>query len=73
MVYPPLDDIREVSINIAVKLVEFMYKENLATYYPEPANKEMFVRDRQYRAEYDNLMPNFYEYPEEVRPADLSS
>ncbi|XP_015705919.1 NAD-dependent malic enzyme, mitochondrial isoform X3 [Coturnix japonica] len=34
--YPPLANIREVSISIAVKVMEFLYAHKMAFHYPEP-------------------------------------
>uniref|UniRef100_A0A8C3TK94 Malic enzyme n=1 Tax=Catharus ustulatus TaxID=91951 RepID=A0A8C3TK94_CATUS len=49
--YPPLASIREVSLKIAVKIVEWAYKQGLASWYPEPADKETFVKQFVYSPE----------------------
>ena len=38
-----LNTIRDVSLKIAVKIVQDAYKEKMATVYPEPQNKEEVV------------------------------
>lgn len=62
--YPPLANIQEVSINIAVKVTEYLYANKMAFRYPEPEDKEKFVRERIWRSEYDSLLPDVYEWPE---------
>uniref|UniRef100_A0A671FGJ6 Malic enzyme n=1 Tax=Rhinolophus ferrumequinum TaxID=59479 RepID=A0A671FGJ6_RHIFE len=62
--YPPLADIQEVSINIAIKVTEYLYANKMAFRYPEPEDKAQYVRERIWRSEYDSLLPDVYEWPE---------
>ena len=62
-IYPPLKDIREVSTILATKIVEYAYENNLASAYPEPENKEEFVRQHQYDISYENFVPCTYPWP----------
>ena len=62
-VYPPLSNIREVSTHLATRVVEYCYKEDIAGTYPEPADKEEFVRKHQYNDEYETFVPNTYAWP----------
>ncbi|ESO07912.1 hypothetical protein HELRODRAFT_110207 [Helobdella robusta] len=62
-VYPPLHTVRDVSTKLATKIVEYAYKEQLAETYPEPENKEAFVRDYQYQSDYESFIPNTYPWP----------
>ncbi|KAF5919089.1 hypothetical protein HPG69_003727, partial [Diceros bicornis minor] len=62
--YPPLADIREVSINIAIKVTEYLYANKMAFQYPEPEDKAKYIRERIWRSEYDSLLPDVYEWPE---------
>lgn len=64
-VYPPLSKIRETSTHLSTRLIEFAYKEKLAFAYPEPADKGAFIKQHQYSPEYDDFMPEVYEWPEE--------
>ena len=64
-VYPPLKDIRKVSTHLATKLVEYAYREKFAFAYPEPSDKRAFVESHQYSPDYDNFMPEVYDWPEE--------
>jgi len=62
-VYPPLSDVREVSTQLAAHLIEYAYKEGLATTYPEPSDKETHVRKNQYHNKYESFVPVTYPWP----------
>lgn len=64
-VYPPLSKIRETSTHLSTRLIEYAYKEKLAFAYPEPADKRAFIKQHQYSPEYDDFLPEVYEWPEE--------
>ncbi|XP_053316056.1 NADP-dependent malic enzyme [Spea bombifrons] len=64
--YPPLQTIQEVSVKIAVKLVENAYRFNTASVFPEPENKEEFVRSQMYSTDYDQFVVDSYSWPEEA-------
>ncbi|XP_068280768.1 NADP-dependent malic enzyme, mitochondrial isoform X2 [Nyctibius grandis] len=61
--YPPLDSIREVSLKIAVKIVDWAYKHGLASWYPEPEDKEAFVKQLVYSPDYDSFVIDDYRWP----------
>ncbi|XP_066031753.1 NADP-dependent malic enzyme, mitochondrial isoform X1 [Chamaea fasciata] len=61
--YPPLGNIREVSLKIAVKIVDWAYKQGLASWYPEPADKETFVKQHMYSSDYDSFVLDDYRWP----------
>lgn len=63
-VYPSLSEIRDVSVEIAVKLAEFCYKEGLASRYPEPEDKLAFLNAQLYSTDYDSFVPDVYKWPE---------
>ncbi|XP_065767607.1 NADP-dependent malic enzyme isoform X2 [Muntiacus reevesi] len=65
--YPPLDTIRDVSLKIAEKIVKDAYQEKTATVYPEPPNKEAFVRSQMYSTDYDQILPDCYAWPKEAQ------
>ena len=65
--YPPLNTIRDVSLKIAEKIVRDAYQEKTATIYPEPSNKEAFVRSQMYSTDYDQILPDGYSWPEEAQ------
>nr|KAF6358603.1 malic enzyme 2 [Pipistrellus kuhlii] len=62
--YPPFSTIQEVSINIAIKVTEYLYANKMAFRYPEPENKAQYVRERIWRSEYESMLPDMYEWPE---------
>ncbi|XP_040192903.1 NAD-dependent malic enzyme, mitochondrial isoform X2 [Rana temporaria] len=61
--YPPLSNIREVSICIAVKVMEFVYRNGMAFQYPEPLDKNAYVRSKVWETEYDSFLPDVYDWP----------
>jgi len=63
-VYPRLDDIREISKVIAVRLIEQAYEDNLATLYPRPADLYNFITYRQYDFSYNNFLPDTWPWPD---------
>ncbi|KAL6736821.1 hypothetical protein Aduo_007127 [Ancylostoma duodenale] len=63
--YPRLKNIRELSVQIAIDVGEYLYKENLAMLWPKPENMEMYVRHQVYQAEYDELINKAYKWPEQ--------
>ncbi|XP_075720283.1 NADP-dependent malic enzyme [Rhinoderma darwinii] len=64
--YPPLQIIQEVSVKIAVKIVENAYRDNTASVFPEPVDKEAFVRSKMYSTDYDQFVVDSYSWPEEA-------
>uniref|UniRef100_F7G3B4 Malic enzyme n=1 Tax=Ornithorhynchus anatinus TaxID=9258 RepID=F7G3B4_ORNAN len=64
--YPPLHTIQDVSLKIAVKIVEEAYQKNLASVHPEPPNKEEFIRAQIYSTDYDEFLADSYSWPEEA-------
>ncbi|XP_018089991.1 malic enzyme 2 isoform X3 [Xenopus laevis] len=62
--YPALSNIREVSINIAVKVMEFVYRNGMAFQYPEPVDKKAYIRSKVWNTDYDSFLPDLYDWPE---------
>ncbi|XP_077977614.1 NADP-dependent malic enzyme-like [Glandiceps talaboti] len=56
--YPPLATVREVSIKIATKVMEHAYKNNKATVFPEPQDKDTYIRRRLYSTKYRDFLSN---------------
>jgi malate dehydrogenase (oxaloacetate-decarboxylating)(NADP+) len=52
LVYPSLTKIREVTLNVATRVLEYFYAERLATYRPEPSDKRAFLQGIQYDPTY---------------------
>lgn len=62
-IYPSLSRVTECSVKIATKLVEYAYKKGNASVFPEPENKEAFVRAQMYNTDYVPAIPSIYSYP----------
>lgn len=67
--YPPLSNIQEISVQIAKKVAEEAYADNTASTYPEPEDKEAFIRTHLYDYNYDKVsyLPSVYPWPAEVQ------
>jgi len=67
--YPPLSNIQEISVQIAKKVAEEAYEQNTASTYPEPEDKEAFIRTHLYDYNYDKVsyLPSVYPWPAEVQ------
>jgi malate dehydrogenase (oxaloacetate-decarboxylating)(NADP+) len=63
-VYPPLQTITDCSIKIATRLLEYAYQERIASHYPEPKDKEEYVRSQMYNYNYRDSLPCMYDWPE---------
>lgn len=63
-VYPPLDTIRECSVKIATKVAEYAYKNDVAAFFPEPSDKEAFIRSHMYDYNYPDALPVTYNWPD---------
>nr|AXY94679.1 NADP-dependent malic enzyme [Habrobracon hebetor] len=61
--YPPLQDIQKCSIKIAVKVMEYAYRQALATVHPEPEDYEKFIRAQLYDTNYKTALPVTYSWP----------
>nr|XP_056712216.1 NADP-dependent malic enzyme isoform X2 [Euleptes europaea] len=64
--YPPLSTIHDVSLKIAVKIAEEAYSNGTATLYPEPEDKEAFIRSQVYSTDYESLLTDSYSWPKEA-------
>ena len=64
--YPPLKDLREISVKIATNVALEAYKSGTASTYPEPADKETFIREQLYDYTYDRALPAVYQWPDEA-------
>lgn len=64
LVYPPLSRILQVSTDLAIGLINYAYKHKLAYHYPEPEDKETFVKSYQYDMNYKSFEPATYNWPD---------
>ena len=76
-VYPDLDGIREVSIKVAANVMDYVYSassmDSIASFLPEPQDKEKHIRDRLYSTDYPDLLPEVYSWEESDSPKNQSS
>ncbi|CAF1188991.1 unnamed protein product [Adineta ricciae] len=63
-VYPPVPSIHDVTVKIAAHLVEHLYKTKRAWNYPEPNDKEEFIRMQLYDTSYPYFGPSAWNWPE---------
>jgi len=64
--YPPLKDIRNVSLQIATSLMEDAYANGTATTYPEPKDKLLLLKEYQYDLYYFSSLAVQWNYPTEI-------
>jgi hypothetical protein len=62
-IYPRLKEIRELSVQIAKRIAEECYKEKTAGLYPEPVDKEAFIRSQVYNVDYERVTGLQYDWP----------
>ncbi|BFZ09944.1 hypothetical protein BsWGS_12983 [Bradybaena similaris] len=63
-VYPPLSEIQNVSMTIAVDLAEYVYQNGLASAYPEPADKKAYIQSFIYNTDYERFEPETWDWPD---------
>ncbi|XP_008430122.1 NADP-dependent malic enzyme [Poecilia reticulata] len=63
--YPPLCSIREVSLKLAAKVMDYAYHHKMATLHPEPSDKEAYIRSIRYSTDYDDFAVESYQWPED--------
>ena len=66
-VYPPLGNIRSVSLRIAAHVAEYAYRHELAFLLPEPKDKEAFIKEGMYSTDYANYIPDVFDWPVSTR------
>jgi malate dehydrogenase (oxaloacetate-decarboxylating) len=73
-VYPDLERIRDVSVDVAADVMEYIYSapasESLASFLPEPVDKRAYVREHCYQTDYAKLTPSLWRWPGE-QPRDM--
>ncbi|XP_014259756.1 NADP-dependent malic enzyme [Cimex lectularius] len=71
--YPPLNKIRDCSVDIAVQIAQYAYCKGIASTYPEPVDKVSFVKSNMYDYYYDSPLPVVYNWPPTDESYDHSS
>jgi len=64
--YPHINALREISVKIASKVAIEAYKSGSASTYPEPVDKESFIRQQLYDYTFNTALPTRYDWPEEA-------
>lgn len=54
------------SLILFSQIVEQAYNDNNATFYPEPEDKEEFVRSQMYSTDYESFLLDSYSWPEDA-------
>ena len=64
--FPDLGRIKEVSVKVAASVMDYLYSatssDSIASFMPEPVDKEAHIRKRMYDTEYPDLSPEIYEW-----------
>lgn len=63
--YPSLTTIRDVSLKLAVKIMEYAYENNMATLCPEPSDKQAYLHSLIYSTDYEEFSVDSYRWPED--------
>jgi len=53
----------QLTLHIFLQIVDWAYKQGLASWYPEPADKEAFVKRLVYSPDYDSFVIDDYRWP----------
>ncbi|CAH1286657.1 unnamed protein product [Diabrotica balteata] len=61
--YPPLGSIRECSMQIACEILEYAYKERIASVYPKPKDMRKYIESHQYNYNYEPSLPQIWPWP----------
>ncbi|KAH8864822.1 NADP-dependent malic enzyme [Schistosoma japonicum] len=62
-VFPPLKNIRNVSLAIAVRVAEYAYSKGLCNRKPQPEDIELYLSKKMYDPNYIPCMPEVYDWP----------
>ncbi|RTG89743.1 malate dehydrogenase (oxaloacetate-decarboxylating)(NADP+) [Schistosoma bovis] len=62
-VFPPLRDIRNVSLAIAVHVAKYAYSKGICHYEPQPKDIELYLSQKMYDPNYLPVMPDVYDWP----------
>ncbi|KAG8223817.1 hypothetical protein J437_LFUL003703 [Ladona fulva] len=61
--YPNLNKITDCSLHIATRIAEYAYETGCASTYPEPKDKQAFIKSQLYNYEYSSAVPPVYKWP----------
>uniref|UniRef100_A0A8C3RPN5 Malic enzyme n=1 Tax=Chelydra serpentina TaxID=8475 RepID=A0A8C3RPN5_CHESE len=59
-------------IDLTFQVMEFMYANNMAFHYPEPADKNHYIQSKIWSYEYESFMPDVYDWPVSMaKPSEM--
>ncbi|XP_013173804.1 PREDICTED: NADP-dependent malic enzyme-like [Papilio xuthus] len=61
--YPPLQQIKQVSMSIAIEVAKMCYKKKVASLYPMPEDFGSFIKSQLFNVNYECNFPKSYDYP----------
>ena len=62
--FPPLEELLEISVEMAVRIANWAYDNKMAARYPRPENMEEFFRSHLYSTKYESFIPDVYDWPD---------
>ncbi|XP_077296887.1 NADP-dependent malic enzyme [Arctopsyche grandis] len=62
--YPPIEAIQTHSLKIGARIAELAYMKGKASIFPEPEDKEAFIKAQMYDYNYTSAIPPVYSWPE---------
>ncbi|CAH1967250.1 unnamed protein product [Acanthoscelides obtectus] len=62
-IYPPLSTIKECSVKIAVKVIEYAYEKGHAMVHPKPSDIYSYVQAQSYNTDYEPAVTEPWDYP----------
>ncbi|KAG5445743.1 NADP-dependent malic enzyme, mitochondrial [Clonorchis sinensis] len=65
-VFPPLCNIREVSLKIAESVAASAYQHDICQLYPKPKDLRQYLLGNMYEPDYVDLTPELYDWPPEA-------
>ncbi|VDQ03861.1 unnamed protein product, partial [Trichobilharzia regenti] len=62
-VFPPLKNIRNVSLAIAVRVAEYAYSKGVCHHEPQPKDIQLYLSQKMYDPNYIPVIPEVYDWP----------
>uniref|UniRef100_A0A1A9X044 Malic enzyme n=1 Tax=Glossina brevipalpis TaxID=37001 RepID=A0A1A9X044_9MUSC len=59
--YPPLEKITTISLEIATHVMQYAFDNCLATLHPEPENKKEYIKNQMYKLDYPSAVPKTFD------------
>nr|CAI5859470.1 unnamed protein product [Callosobruchus analis] len=62
-IYPPLENVKECSVKIAVKVIEYAYNKGHAMVHPKPSDISAYVAAQSFNTDYEKAVPEAWDFP----------